>query len=202
MRPLHLFLELFTLASFVATSLWAARRWGREGAWLAGLLFALGAVRENWVAVERYLYGFADLTLDLGRAPLIAAIVWGFSILAGVAFAEALLGRRFAPERRPAAAELGAVALFLVALAGFYEPLLALVEMARWEQGTRTVAGVPAIALVGYPSFAALSLLLSGWILGRWRAAGPRLVASALAVPALAVGHASGLQALKRALGW
>lgn len=202
MNRLHLFLELFTLASFVVTSVWAARRWGRDGAWLAGLLFALGAVRENYVAVERYLYGFADLTLDLGRAPLIAAIVWGFSILAGVSAAEALLGRRFEPGRRPRVAELAIVAFFLVALAGFYEPLLARVGMARWEPDTLTLGGVPAIALVGYPTFAVLSLLVVGAILERWRGGGARLAAAALAVPALAVLHASGLQALKRALGW
>ena len=202
MSRLHLFLELFTLAAFVAVSWWAIRRWGRDGAWLAGLLFALGAVRENYVALERYLYGFADLTLELGRAPLIAAIVWGYSILAGISAAEALLGRRFAPDRLPTAAESGVVALFLVSLAGFYEPLLARVEMARWEPGTATILGVPKIALVGYPTFAVASLLVTGAILGRWRRTGPRLAAAAVAVPLLAVGHASGLQALKRALGW
>ena len=178
-------------------------RCGRAcGAWLAGLLLALGAVRENYVVVEHYLYGFADLTLELGRAPLIAAVVWGFSILAGVSAAEAILVRRFAPGRLPAATELGVVALFLVALAGFYEPLLALVDMARWEQGTETIGGVPKIALVGYPTFAVLSLLASGAILRRWQGTGARLAASAFAVPLLAVLHASGLQALKRVLGW
>jgi hypothetical protein len=202
MKPLHLFLELFTLASFLATAVWAMRRWGRDGAWLAGLLFALGAVRENYVVVERYLYGFADLTLELGRAPAIAAVVWGFSILAGVAGAEAILGRAFSPGRMPTAAELGVVALFMIALAGFYEPLLARVEMARWEQGTVTVVGVPTIALVGYPTFAALSLVAIGAILRRWPGTSARLVASALAVPLLAALHASGLQALKRSLGW
>ena len=37
---------------------------------------------------------------------LIAAIVWGYSILAGISAAEALLGRRFAPDRLPTAADV------------------------------------------------------------------------------------------------
>ena len=57
LRALHLFLELFTLASFVATGVWAYRRFGRDGLWLYGFLFALGGVRENYVALERILYG-------------------------------------------------------------------------------------------------------------------------------------------------
>lgn len=202
MKGLHLFLELFTLASFVATVAWAGRRYGRDGWWLAGFLAALGAVRENFVVLERYLYGFADLTLMLGRAPLIAAVIWGFSILAGAAAAEAILGRDFRTGAPPRAAELGVVALFLLALAGFFEPFLALVEMARWEPGTAAVAGVPKIAVVGYPTFAVLSLAVGGWLLGRFRATAPRLVALALAVPALALGHAWALARVKAALGW
>jgi hypothetical protein len=202
MSRLHLFLELFTLASFLATGVWAVRRWGAEGAWCLGFLFALGAVRENFVALARSLYGFAELTLELGAAPLVAAIIWGFSILAAIAATEAILGRRFELDRVPVAAELALVALFMVALAGFYEPLLARVEMARWEPGTATVLEVPKIALIGYPSFAVLSLAVGGWLLGRSRTRGARLAALALAVPVAALAHALGLAALKHALGW
>jgi hypothetical protein len=202
MKALHLFLELATLASFVATVAWAGRRFGRDGWWLAGFLAALGAVRENFVVLERYLYGFADLALMLGRAPVIAAVIWAFSILAGVAAAEAILGRDFHAGQPPRVAELGIVALFLLGLAGFFEPFLALVEMARWEPGTAAVAGVPKIALVGYPTFAVLSLAVSGPLLARFRATGPRLAALAAAVPALALGHAWALARLKAALGW
>lgn len=199
---LHLFLELFTLASFLATGVWAHRRFGRDGLWLYGFLFALGGVRENFVILERVLYGYADLHLMLGRAPLIGAIIWGFSITAAIAAAEAILGSRFDPARLPRPAECAVVALFLVALAGFFEPFLATVEMARWQEGTATIAGVPKIALVGYPTFALLSLAASGAVLGRFRTAGARLAWLALATAPLALGHAWGLQRLKEALGW
>jgi hypothetical protein len=74
--------------------------------------------------------------------------------------------------------------------------------MARWEPGTATVLEVPKIALIGYPSFAVLSLAVGGWLLGRSRTRGARLAALALAVPVAALAHALGLAALKHALGW
>ncbi|GMU64434.1 MAG: hypothetical protein AMXMBFR36_07080 [Acidobacteriota bacterium] len=202
MKSLHLFFELFTLAAFAATAFWAYQRWRRHGAILVGALFALGGVRENFVILERHLYGFADLSLMLGAAPLISAIVWSYSILVAVAVAEAILGRPFAPDRLPRAAELAWVAATMIALAGFYEPLLARTGMARWEAGTVTWLEVPAIALVGYPTLAVASLALVGAILRRWRSTGQRVAVLALAIPALALAHAAGLVALKRALGW
>jgi len=200
--PLHLFLEFATLASFVATAWWSARRWGRDGVWLVATLFALGAVRENFVILERYLYGFSDLTLMVGAAPLIAAIIWGFSIAAALAAAESIGGAPFEPGRLPRWSELGIVALFMIALAFFFEPFLALVEMARWQEGTARVAGVPRIALVGYPSFALLSLALTGGVLGASRRPWRRLGMLAVGVPAAALGHAWLLQRLKDGLGW
>lgn len=202
MNRVHLLFELAIVGGFATAAVWSGRRFRRDGVWLAGFLFALGALRENLVALARLLYGFADLTFELGAAPLIAALVWGFSILAAVAAGEALAGRRFEPDRRPDGAILALAALFLVALAGFYEPLLARAGMARWEPGTVTVARVPAIALAGYPTLGAAALALSGWVLGRWRERAPRLLAFAVATPLLAFGHAVGLQALKRWLGW
>jgi hypothetical protein len=202
MRAIHLLFELAMAGAFVASAFWAVRRWRYDGLWLAAFLFALGAVRENFVALARMLYGFADLTFELGAAPLIAAVVWGFSILAAISAGEALGGRGFAPTRPPDARQLGLAALFLVALAGFYEPLLARADMARWEPGTLALAGVPLVALVGYPSLGVAALALSGAVQRRFRAARPRLVAYALATPALALGHAVALGALKRLLGW
>jgi hypothetical protein len=199
---LHLFLELATLASFLATGAWAIRRWGRDGAWLLGYLCALGVVRENFVAVRRLLYGFSAVTFELGRAPLVATVIWAFSILAALAAAEAILGRPVRPAGVPSAGALTVVALFMIALAGFFEPFLALVDLARWEPGTATVLGVPEIALVGYPTFALLAVVSGGWLLARFRTAGSRAVALALAVPPLALGHAWALAWLKRALGW
>lgn len=199
---LHLVLELFTLGSFLLTGLWCARRFGRDGLWLYGFLLALGAARENFVVVERVLYGYADLTLLVGRAPAIGAVIWGFSIAAGIAAAEAIQRRPFRPGRAPRAGDCLWVALFLVALAGLFEPFLARVEMARWEAGTAAVLGVPKIALVGYPSFALLALAAGGALLGRWPGAAARAAALALATPLLACGHAWGLQRLKDALGW
>jgi len=199
---LHLFLELFTLASFVATAWWSARRWGRDGAWLVATLFALGAVRENFVVLERSLYGFADLSLMLGVAPLIAAIIWGFSIVTAVAAAESIRGVPYEVGRLPRWSEAALVALFMIALAFFFEPFLALVEMARWQEGTVRVAGVPKIAIVGYPTFALLSLGLIGRVLGATRSPWRRLGMLAVGVPATALGHAWLLQRLKDTLGW
>jgi hypothetical protein len=51
---MHLFLELFTVAAFVAAAVHARWRWGVEGVWLFGSMLWLGLVRENFV-VEREL---------------------------------------------------------------------------------------------------------------------------------------------------
>jgi hypothetical protein len=102
----------------------------------------------------------------------------------------------------PAPRSLGLVALFMLALASFYEPFLALTGMARWEDGTRTTGSVPWIALVGYPSLAVAFLALYGGITGVLRSPGPRLLALGLAMPALGLAHAWALLALKRLLGW
>jgi len=199
---LHLSLELFTLLAFVATGFWARARFGRDGLWLYGFLFVLGGVRENFVILERVLYGYADLALMLGRAPAIGAVIWGFSIAAAVAATEAIRRQRFRIDRPPRARELAWVALFMLALAGFFEPFLKLVAMARWQEGTATILDVPKIALVGYPTLAVASLVVSGWILRRFPRARARCLALAAAAVTLALAHAWGLQRLKEALGW
>ena len=155
--------------------------------------------RWEGVAIREILYGFAPLHLHLGRAPLIATIIWGLSIYAAIVFAEEVTGE---PARRriPSAKTLGAVALFMIALAGFYEPFLARVGMARWQEGTRATLGVPWIALVGYPTLAVGFLLLWGWVARRAKSL--RFAILVLGIPALAIGHAFGLQALKDSLGW
>jgi hypothetical protein len=61
--------------------------------------------------------------------------------------------------------------------------------------------GVPWITWIGYPSFAILFLLLWGWP-RELRRGTARAGALLLGLPVLAVGHALGLQALKRGLGW
>jgi hypothetical protein len=166
---------------------------------LLAALFLLGLLRENAVAIRALLYDFAPLSLRLGRAPLIATIIWGFSIYAALVFAEEVTGEPIG-ERIPSARALGAVALFMIALVGFYEPFLARVGMARWQEGTRATLGVPWIALVGYPTLAVGFLLLWGW--AARRAKSLRLAILVLGIPALAMGHAFGLQALKRWLDW
>jgi hypothetical protein len=194
---LHLFIELLTLAAFLATAAHAAWLRGRPGAAIFGAMLLLGLVRENAVALREVLYGFAPLHLMLGKAPLIASVVWGFSIYLALVWAELMTGEPLA-DRRASARLLGAVSLFMIALAWFYEPFLALIEMARWQEGTRTVLDVPLIAMVGYPSLAVAFLLL--WTWSRRRGLGPLPTLAALAV--LAVGHAFSLQALKDLLGW
>jgi hypothetical protein len=196
---MHLFLELFTFGAFLAMIVHAA--WFREGEGVALLsaLFLLGLLRENAVAIRALLYDFAPLALRAGRAPLIATIIWGLSIYAAMVFAEEVTGARVGPGI-PSAKALGAVVLFMIALVGFYEPFLARVGMARWQDGTRSTLGVPWIALIGYPTLAVGFLLLWGWAARRRGAL--RLAILALGLPALGLGHAFGLQALKSALGW
>jgi hypothetical protein len=194
---MHLFLELFTVAAFVAAAVHARWRWGVEGVWLFGSMLWLGLVRENFVVVRELLYGFAPLTLEVGRAPLIAAVIWGFSIWAAVVWAEAV-----GPPRVISARGLALVAVFMVGLAWFYEPLLGRVGMARWEAGTRATLGVPWIAMVGYPTLALPFLALYVSVSGRICRPGPRAAVLAVAIGALGVAHAWGLQTLKRLLGW
>ncbi len=198
---LHLYMELAILACFLASAAHALRQRGGEGALFFGSLLYLGFVRENVVALREILYGFAPLSLMLGRAPLIAAIIWGFSIDAALCWVRALPGTRRRPDRITTA-RLGLAGLFMMALACFYEPFLALEEMARWEAGTRTTLGVPWIALVGYPALAVPFLALWEGIRQRVPAFGRRVPVLAAALTLLAAAHALGLHALKASLGW
>jgi hypothetical protein len=200
----HRFLELLTVAFTLVAGVHAAVVRRAEGLWLFGSLLLLGFVRENLVAIERLLYRFAPLELSAGAAPLLAAVIWAYSIYAAVVWAEAMAERRPAapPFRLDGAATLARVALFMVALAAFYEPFLGLSGMARWEAGTCQTGGVPWIALVGYPSLAVAFLWIFAAAARRFPLPAARLAALALTVPLLAAAHASGLAALKRALGW
>lgn len=196
---MHLFIEVFTFLAFLATVWHAGSTRGRSGIALLSSLFLLGLIRENAVAIRALLYDFAPLTLQLGRAPLIATVIWGFSIYAALVFAEEVTGGPIG-HRIPSARALGATALFMIALVGFYEPFLARIGMARWQEGTRATLGVPWIALIGYPTLAVGFLILWGGAARRSRAL--RVAIVALSLPALALGHAFGLQALKNSLGW
>ena len=199
---MHLFLELFTLGAFVATGVHLARRRGPAGAWLYGALIWLGLVRESVVVAWRVLYELAPLTLELGRVPVIAMVIWAFSITAAVAWAEETTarGRRLHAGAVAPSLMLGAV-LFMAVLPGFYEPFLERVGMARWEAGTRTTFGVPWIAVVGYATLTAAFLLLWGPLM-RIAGARRRALAMALGVGTLAAAHAWGLAVLKGWLGW
>ena len=77
-----------------------------------------------------------------------------------------------------------------------------LVGMARWEPGTRSSAGLPWIALVGYPTLAVAFLWLFDVIRRRLPRPSIRAVALLVTLPLLAVAHARGLAQLKRLLGW
>ncbi|MEM9292892.1 MAG: hypothetical protein AAGD01_14515 [Acidobacteriota bacterium] len=204
---MHLFLELATLAAFLLLLGHALFHRGGEGLWFFGALFYLGVVRENFVQLVRYLYDFAPLTLSLGIAPLIAAIIWGLSLYVALDCAEILTGRTFWSHRLPSLSLLAAVGLFMVLLPGFYEPFLEAVGMAKWEEGTRRSFGVPWIALVGYPTLTLPFLVAWSWAArqpGSTRPSPPRrrLARLALALTPLALLHAWGLQALKSVLGW
>ena len=197
---LHLFLELTTLAFFLAVVAHALLRRGRDGAWLMGAMLALGFLRENFVALHRLLYSFADLHLHLGVAPLITAIIWGYSIYVAICWAEAICGESL-DAKRPSRRFLLAIGLFMIALVGFYEPFLELVGMAKWQDGTRRTLGVPWIALIGYPTLTVP--FVAGWcVVMRRRNGRARWGWMALLVVTLAFGHAWGLQALKDALSW
>jgi hypothetical protein len=198
----HLFVELLTLVFFLACVAHAFRFRGRTGLAFFGAMLLLGFLRENFVTLRDILYGFAPLHLRLGRAPLIAAIIWGYSIYAAVVWTEAVTGEPLEGPRRPTARFLLLAALFMMALACFYEPFLALIHMARWQPGTRATLGVPWIAVVGYPALAVPFLLLWSGTLRRSARPGTRAATLLLVLPPLALGHALGLQALKDALGW
>lgn len=195
---MHLFIELLVLAAFVVTM---SHLWRRpDGRWLLLSFAVAGWVRETFVLVMRYLYGFAPLSLVLGPTPIISFVIWGFSIYAALLFAETVTAVR-AGDRQPRARLLLAVALFMMTLAIFYEPFIKLIAMARWEPGTRTTLDVPWIALIGYPTMA-VGLLAVHAVVLRWvRSALPRSLALAAAMSLLAVGHAAALQRLKDALG-
>ncbi|MEM8963543.1 MAG: hypothetical protein AAGD38_18820 [Acidobacteriota bacterium] len=196
---MHLFIELITLLFFLITVAHAVRHHGREGALFFATLLYLGGARETLVAVMRWLYGFAPLNLMLGPAPLIGAIIWGYSIYAAVVWAGGITGR--SPLRdHPTANELSLAALFMITLACFYEPILELIGMAKWEDGTRRTWGIPWIALIGYPTLTVPFL----WLWGRLRQLTgiKRFLVTAAAMTLLAAGHAAGLQWLKDGLGW
>jgi hypothetical protein len=198
---MHLFIELLTLAFFLGAVAHALALRGRIGAAFFGAMFLLGFLRENFVILREILYGFSPLHLMLGRAPLIASIVWGYSIYAAVIWAETVSGERL-DTRRPSGRFLGLVALFMMALAVFYEPFLALIRMAKWQEGTWRVLGVPPIALIGYPTLTVLFLLLWTWVLRRSPRPGVRAALLLVTLPVLALGHALGLQELKGLLAW
>lgn len=197
---MHLFIELITLLFFLVCIVHAVKTRGREGAWFFGALLFLGFVRENFVALYKLLYSFAPLTLQLGVAPLIGSIIWGYSIYLAVIWAESVLAERLSP-RWPSAAFLALASLFMMALAWFYEPFLKLIGMARWEEGTRATLDVPWIALIGYPTLTIGFLLAWSWST-RVPAGKARLLRLAVTMIPVALIHAAGLQALKGALGW
>lgn len=198
---MHLFLELVTVVFFLLSAGHALWFRGAEGAWLFGALLLLGSARESFVVLRDVLYGFAPLSLMLGKTPLIAAVIWGYSIYLAVLWAEEMSGERLA-RHRPSRRWLLLVAIFMVALAGFYEPVLSRVGMARWEPGTRATAGVPWISLIGYPTLAVSFLLLWSAVL-RWSPiTRNRLVALAVMLPLLAVAHVEALYRLKDLLSW
>jgi len=197
---MHLFIELLTLLFFLATVAHAVWLRGKSGAGLFGALLFLGFVRENFVILREVLYGFAPLTLRLGRAPLIASIIWGYSIYLAVVWAETMTGESL-EDRRPSGRFLVLAALFMMALAGFYEPFLKLIDMARWQPGTRTTLDIPWIALIGYPSLTVPFLLL--WCRLMRRPPGAARTAVLLTgLTLLALLHVAGLQCLKDLLRW
>jgi len=196
-----IFAELVTLFFFLLCIAHAIAMRGREGAWLFGALLGLGLVRENFVALYKLLYDFAPLTLRLGVAPLIGSIIWGYSIYLCLVWVEVMSGERLS-GKSPSPRFLALCALFMMALACFYEPFLKLIGMARWEEGTWLVLDIPPIALIGYSSLAVLFLLAWSWALRRgWHSGRRALALSAVLLP-IALGHAMGLQLLKNLLRW
>src|SRR5262249_47364322 len=121
---IHLFVESLTLAFLFGLIAQAVILRGWTGARFFAALLVLGFLRESFVAGHDILSTFSALHLRLGRAPLLASIIWGFSIYAAVVWAETVSGERFG-ERRLSTLFLALVALFMIALACFYEPFLA-----------------------------------------------------------------------------
>ena len=197
---MHLLLELLTVAFTALSGLHAWGRRGTEGLWLFASLLVLGAVRESFVAFRDLLYGFAPLHLEVFGTPLIAAVVWAFSIYVALVWSEEVAGP--AGRGETSTVTLALVAVLMVALACFYEPFLALTGMARWEAGTRSSGGVPWIALIGYPTLGVAFLVVYGALTRALRHPLARGLALGVAVPALGLAHAWGLQVLKRLLGW
>lgn len=196
-----LFAELITLLFFLLCIAHAVALRGAEGAWFFGALLTLGLVRENFVALYRYLYEFAPLTLMLGLAPLIGSIIWGYSIYLCVVWVEGVTGEALS-SLRPTVKFLGLSTFFMASLACFYEPFLSLIGMARWEPDTWFVLGVPPIALVGYSSLAVFFLLAWSWALRKEKQGTHRAALLAATLILIALGHATGLQTLKSWLGW
>lgn len=89
----------------------------------------------------------------------------------------------------------------MMALAGFYEPFLKLIDMARWQEGTRTTLDVPWITLIGYPTLTVLFLLLWCRVMRR-PPGGARTALLLVGLTLLALIHAAGLQGIKDLLGW
>lgn len=207
---MRLFLELFTLAAFIVCGVHAARRHGIAGLGFFAALALLGAVRETAVAAYDVLYGFAPRTLSLGPTPLIAAVIWAFSIYTAVTWTEVMTDRRPLATGEWRAVDLLSVGVFMLCLAGFYEPFLGRVGMAQWEAGTRATMGVPWIALVGYPTLSVAFCALWWWLGPPGRNSGRtprrprwmRVGGVTTGVLLLAVVHAFGLQALKDFLAW
>ncbi len=195
-----LLVELVTLGSFLVCVLHALAVKGRDGIWFFGALLGLGLVRENFVAWYRLLYEYGEFTLQAGFAPVIGAVIWGYSIYLASVWAEVVAARGTEPPRPNSIGFLFAAALFMMALACFYEPFLQLMGMARWQEGTRSTGGVPWIALVGYPSLTVGFFLAWEW--SRQRPSWSRLGRLTAALLSLAFVHAIGLQALKELLGW
>jgi len=193
---MHLFVEIVVLAFFAGISAELILVRGTAGVWFLATVVVAAFLRENDVALQRVLYEFAPLRIFFGKAPMVATVIWAVSIELSRIWSEAVVR---SPRR---SIQRAAVALFMVALAFFYEPFLKAIRFARWERGTRTFLDVPWIAMIGYPSFALLFLIAFDFVVERWRRAAPRLAAFAVALPVIAIGHAAGLAALKRALRW
>ncbi len=198
---MHLFLELVTLGATILCFWHAVRTRGAEGGWLFASALFMGFFREGFVVARDYLYGYADLTLMIGRVPVIGAIIWSYCIWLAVVWVERVSGERIGTARLTARA-CALVAVFLVALACFFEPFLKLVDMARWQTGTWKVLDLPMIATIGYPTMTLLFLWIFGAVARRVPAGPRRGAALAAALAFGSAAHVVVLQALKTRIGW
>lgn len=202
---MHLFLELTTILFFGICVAHAVILRGARGRRLMLMMMGLGFVRETFVVLTRYLYGYAELNLELGVTPLIAAVIWGYSIYGAICFAELVtkqdLELVIQEGARRSVRWWLAIAGFMTCLVGFYEPFLELVGMARWEDGTRKLYGAPWIACVGYPTLALSFSWLWIEIERRWTGTARRLMEGTM-ILVLGPLHGWGLQNLKDILGW